>query len=239
MLLSKNVVPIHLPKSTARPVDSRFHKYSDHLPDRYLSQMTPFSTPLYDARVHVSRAKSHFKRKLHHLVQIFVRVDKNQNGLIPRTEVRRCLAGASILLPMAEVEAMLDKASAIDGEVYWRAITQRLGAIEFNANDGLDQVELSLIAGEFASFFDADGDGMTTVAEIEGTFATFDTDGDGCIGQKELGVVMRQLGTPRKMDRNSLYAGSHTGDKMNRVIYGKGEGAYTSGGKKKMHSARY
>ena len=88
MLLSKNVVPIHLPKSTARPVDSRFHKYSDHLPDRYLSQMTPFSTPLYDARVHVSRAKSHFKRKLHHLVQIFVRVDKNQNGLIPRTEVR-------------------------------------------------------------------------------------------------------------------------------------------------------
>jgi|TARA_B110001469_G_C9594005_1_gene294872 hypothetical protein len=90
MLLSKNVVPIHLPKSTARPVDSRFHKYSDHLPDRYLSQMTPFSTPLYDARVHVSRAKSHFKRKLHHLVQIFVRVDKNQNGLIPRTEVRWC-----------------------------------------------------------------------------------------------------------------------------------------------------
>ena len=76
------------------------------------------------------------------------------------------MAGASILLPMAEVEAMLDKASAIDGEVYWRAITQRLGAIEFNANDGLDQVELSLIAGEFASFFDADGDGMTTVAEI-------------------------------------------------------------------------
>lgn len=79
---------------------------------------------------------------------------------------RRCLAGASILLPLAEVEAMLDKASAIDGEVYWRAITQRLGQIEFNANDGLDQVELALIAGEFASSFDADGDGMTTVAEI-------------------------------------------------------------------------
>ena len=32
---------------------------------------------------------------------------------------------------------------------------------------------------------------------------------------------------------------SHTGDKMDRVIYGKGEGAYTSGTKKKMHSARY
>ena len=41
----------------------------------------------------------------------------------------------------------------------------------------------------------------------EGTFATFDTDGDGCIGQKELGCVMRTLGTPRKMDRNSLYTG--------------------------------
>lgn len=76
------------------------------------------------------------------------------------------MAGASILLPMAEVEAMLNKASGIDGEVYWRAITQRLGQIEFNANDGLDQVELALIAGEFASSFDADGDGMTTVAEI-------------------------------------------------------------------------
>ena len=79
---------------------------------------------------------------------------------------RRCLAGAAILLPKHEVEAMLDAASARDGEVYWRAITLRLGKIEFNANDGLDQVELALIAGEFASSFDADGDGMTTVAEI-------------------------------------------------------------------------
>ena len=241
MLLGKNIVPIHR-VAAARPTSSRFQKYSDHLPERYLSQMTPFSTPLYDARVHVARARSHFKRKLHHLIQIFVRVDKNQNGLIPRTEVRwccvltctprraaavpysrarasvscarraheaqgssprggtlctraladraamyqcmlhvpcalshlpmcpwrprRCLAGASILLPMSEVEEMLNKASAIDGEVYWRAITQRLGAIEFNANDGLDRVELALIAGEFASSFDADGDGMTTVAEI-------------------------------------------------------------------------
>jgi len=238
MLLGKGIVPIHVPK-TARPTSSRFQKYSDHLPDRYLSQMTPFSTPLYDARVHVARAKSHFKRKLHNLISIFVRVDKNQNGLIPRTEVRRCLAGAAILLPKHDVEAMLDAASARDGEVYWRAITLRLGKIEFNANDGLDQVELALIAGEFSSSFDADGDGMTTVAEIEGTFATFDTDGDGCIGQKELGCVMRTLGTPRKMDRNSLYTGSHTCDKMDRVIYGKGEGAYTSGTKKKMHSARY
>ena len=76
------------------------------------------------------------------------------------------MAGAAILLPKHEVEAMLDAASARDGEVYWRAITLRLGKIEFNANDGLDQVELALIAGEFASSFDADGDGMTTVAEI-------------------------------------------------------------------------
>ena len=89
MLLGKGIVPIHVPK-TARPTSSRFQKYSDHLPDRYLSQMTPFSTPLYDARVHVARAKSHFKRKLHNLISIFVRVDKNQNGLIPRTEVRCC-----------------------------------------------------------------------------------------------------------------------------------------------------
>ncbi len=58
---------------------------------------------------------------------------------------RRCLAGAAILLPKHEVEAMLDAASARDGEVYWRAITLRLGKIEFNANDGLDQVAPRLI----------------------------------------------------------------------------------------------
>ena len=46
---------------------TRFQAYSDFLPDRYLSKMTPFSTPLYDARVHVARAKAHFKRKLHAL----------------------------------------------------------------------------------------------------------------------------------------------------------------------------
>lgn len=79
---------------------------------------------------------------------------------------RRCLAGSSILLPRAEVEAMLDQASSIDGEVYWRAITQRLSKIEFNANDGLDRVELALIASEFASMFDADGDGQATISEI-------------------------------------------------------------------------
>jgi hypothetical protein len=235
LLLGKNIAPIYRAE-TARPTSSRFTKYNNNLPERYLSQMTPFSTPLCDARVHVARAKSHFKRKLHHLVQIFVRVDKNQNGLIPRTEVRwcsvltckprraaatpyararapisctrrahgaqgrahrggtlrggrvpmyqcsacqimlsfsnsplhprRCLAGSSILLPRAEVEAMLDQASSIDGEVYWRAITQRLSKIEFNANDGLDRVELALIASEFASMFDADGDGQATISEI-------------------------------------------------------------------------
>ena len=89
LLLGKNIAPIYRAQ-TARPTSSRFTKYNADLPDRYLSQMTPFSTPLCDARVHVARAKSHFKRKLHHLVQIFVRVDKNQNGLIPRTEVRWC-----------------------------------------------------------------------------------------------------------------------------------------------------
>ena len=70
------------------------------------------------------------------------------------------------MLPMAEVEAMLNQASSIDGEVYWRAITQRLSKIEFNANDGLDRVELALIASEFASMFDADGDGKATINEI-------------------------------------------------------------------------
>jgi len=239
MLLGTNVKAFARP-STKPMQSSRFQKHSEHLPARYLSEMTPFSSPLYDARVHVARAKAHFKRKLFHLTQTLIRVDKNHNGLIPRSEVRRCLAGSGILLPHAEVETMLNAAAAQDGEIYWRSITLRLARIEFNANDGLDQVELSLIAGEFASAFDADGDGATTVKEIESTFAGFDTDGDGCIGAKELGSVMRELGTPRKMGRGELYS-THTGDKFSRVIYGgKGqEGAYTSQSKKKSHSARY
>jgi Ca2+-binding EF-hand superfamily protein len=229
------------PPASARMASTKFQPYSDFLPDRYLSKMTPFSTPLYDARVHVARAKAHFKRKLHALVNIFVRVDKNQNGLIPRSEVRRCLAGAGILLPRVEVEAMLDQASARNGEIYWRAITLRLGKIEFNANDGLDQVELALIAGEFASVFDNDGDGYTTVQEIESTFAKFDADNDGHIGSKELGSVMRTLGTPRKMTRADMYRGD-VGDEYNRVVYGArgAEGSYTGasrgGGNR---SARY
>ena len=241
MLLPKVGGP---PPSTPPPASAmrstRFQKYTDHLPDRYLSMMTPFSTPLYDARVHVARAKSHFKRKLHNLTLIFVRVDKNANGLIPRQEVRRCLAGAGILLPRAEVEAMLDEAAARNGEVYWRAITLRLSKIQFNANDGLDQVELSLIAGEFASSFDADSDGYTTVDEIESTFASFDKDGDGSIGTRELGTVMRTLGTPRAMTRTERDA--QTSDSYRRVVYGGrgSEGAYTSGTKNpRPFSARY
>ena len=228
------------PRQVMTPRGTRYQRYSPRLPDRYLSQMAPYSTPLYDARVHVARAKSHFKRKLHNLVSIFVRVDKNGNGLIPRTEVRRCLAGAGILLPRAEVESMLNEAMARDGEIYWRAITLRLSKIEFNANDGLDAVELSLIAGEFASAFDNDSDGFTTVAEIEGTFARFDQDGDGHIGNKELGHVMRTLGTPRATSRAA--AARQTGDKYHRVVYsGRGsEGAYTSGTKNpRPASARY
>jgi len=225
------------PRPVLTPRGTRHQRYSPRLPERYLSQMTPFSTPLYDARTSVARAKSHFKRKLHALVAIFVRVDKNANGLIPRTEVRRCLAGAGILLPRAEIEAMLDAAAARDGEIYWRAVTLRLGRIEFNANDGLDAVELALVAGEFASVIDNDGDGHTTVAEIEGTFARFDADGDGHIGGKELGAVMRQLGTPRANTRGS----QHTGDAYQRVVYnGRGEGAYTRATKNpRPVSARY
>lgn len=131
LLLPKGITTLPLTRPvTTQKANSQYQKYSDHLPDRYLSQMVPFSSPLYDARVHTSRAKAHFKRKLHALRLIFVRVDKNQNGLIPRKEVRRCLAGSGILLPRAEVEAMLDTAAARDGEIYWRAITLRLSKIE-------------------------------------------------------------------------------------------------------------
>ena len=57
LLLGKNIAPIYRAQ-TARPTSSRFTKYNADLPDRYLSQMTPFSTPLCDARVHVARSSS-------------------------------------------------------------------------------------------------------------------------------------------------------------------------------------
>ena len=72
------------------------------------------------------------------------------------------------------------------------------------------------------------------------TFARFDQDGDGHIGNKELGHVMRTLGTPRATSRAA--AARQTGDKYHRVVYsGRGtEGAYTSGTKNpRPASARY
>ena len=99
-------------------------------------------------------------------------------------------------------------------------------------------MELSLIAGEFASAFDNDSDGYTTVDEFEKTFAGFDADGDGHIGSRELGTVMRTLGSPRGIQR----VGDNTGDKYRRVVYGgRGtEGAYTSGTKNpRPFSARW
>ena len=77
-----------------------------------------------------------------------------------------------------------------------------------------------------------------TVDEIEKTFAGFDADGDGHIGSRELGTVMRTLGSPRGIQR----VGDNTGDKYRRVVYGGrgSEGAYTSGTKNpRPYSARW
>ena len=56
MLLGTNVKAFARP-STKPMQSSRFQKHSEHLPARYLSEMTPFSSPLYDARVPRARAQ--------------------------------------------------------------------------------------------------------------------------------------------------------------------------------------
>ena len=76
--------------------------------------------------------------------------------------------------------------------MYWRVVIGHLKRIKFNANDGLDEVELALIAAEFASIFDADGDGIEA-HEINDAFKSFDKDGDGDISTRELAMVMRTL----------------------------------------------
>ena len=74
----------------------------------------------------------------------------------------------------------------------WRVVIGHLKRIKFNPNDGLDEVELALIAAEFASVFDADGDGIEA-HEISAAFKSFDKDGDGDISTRELASVMRTL----------------------------------------------
>ena len=43
---------------------SRYHKYNKKLPGRYLSELSPNSMPLADAKVHLARARLAFQKKL-------------------------------------------------------------------------------------------------------------------------------------------------------------------------------
>ena len=46
---------------------SRYHKYNKKLPGRYLSELSPNSMPLADAKVHLARARLAFQKKLRRL----------------------------------------------------------------------------------------------------------------------------------------------------------------------------
>jgi len=83
------------PGTRIKPFDVQtFHKYTRHLPDRYVSNENPHSTPLHDSHILLSHAKLSFQRKLHRLRLVFERADANNNGLVPATLVRPALATA-------------------------------------------------------------------------------------------------------------------------------------------------
>ena len=186
---------------TARGMlDSRYHKYNKKLPGRYLSELSPNSMPLADAKVHLARARLAFQKKLRRLDTQFKLADDNGNGLMPPKGIIKCLERADIVLPDKYVKKIIaqsqlpdpDPSPMKEGDVYWRVVIGHLKRIKFNPNDGLDEVELALIAAEFASVFDADGDGIEA-HEISAAFKSFDKDGDGDISTRELASVMRTL----------------------------------------------
>ena len=104
--------------------------------------------------------------------------------MLPDKYVKKIIAQSQLPDP--------DPSPMKEGDVYWRVVIGHLKRIKFNPNDGLDEVELALIAAEFASVFDADGDGIEA-HEISAAFKSFDKDGDGDISTRELASVMRTL----------------------------------------------
>ena len=192
---------------TARGMlDSRYHKYNKKLPGRYLSELSPNSMPLADAKVHLARARLAFQKKLRRLDTQFKLATQRQRadaakGIIkcPSAPTSCCPTSTSRSSAVAAPDP--DPSPMKEGDVYWRVVIGHLKRIKFNPNDGLDEVELALIAAEFA-VFDADGDGIEA-HEISAAFKSFDKDGDGDISTRELASVMRaaRRGPPSRRRR--------------------------------------
>ena len=132
---------------------SRYHKYNKKLPGRYLSELSPNSMPLADAKVHLARARLAFQKKLRRLDTQFKLADDNGNGLMPPKGIIKCLERADIVLPDKYVKKIIaqsqlpdpDPSPMKEGDVYWRVVIGHLKRIKFNPNDGLDEVEYRMM----------------------------------------------------------------------------------------------
>lgn len=188
------------PLTVTQPLKvSSYHRASTFLPDRYVSNATPHSTPMQDAGILLACAKRTFRTKLQRLRLVFESMDDNNNGLIPASLVRPALIRAGMRLPDVYVKKVIAEASFGHGDggghvckdVYWRGVTLHLSKIKFFAMDGLDEIELSLVADEItsgsaAAIFDEDGDGRVEAHEVAEVFKSFDTDRDHNIGPAEM-----------------------------------------------------
>ena len=95
-------------------LDSRYHKYNKKLPGRYLSELSPNSMPLADAKVHLARARLAFQKKLRRLDTQFKLADDNGNGLMPPKGIIKCLERADIVLPDKYVKKIIAQSQLPD-----------------------------------------------------------------------------------------------------------------------------